>query len=312
MHRVSTHSAVVSVREDWMNGIVPNDPVELGVIRVNPKDSTIAPLLVDISGSNLLTGFMNMVQYGMSHIANGIDHLLFLLTLLLPAPLIATLGRWGGYAGIRPALSKIVKITTAFTIGHSFTLILGSIMHIQLPQQPIEVLIALSILVSAIHVLRPIFPKREMYIAGGFGLVHGMAFSFTLSHLQLSPGQMAVSLFGFNAGIEIMQLFIIVLTMPFFLMLARTTTYSIFRLVIGAIAAIAALSWLGERLGYANPLADLLSALNSYGLWVAGALATSAIIWIFLAYGSKKATLISPTVDLLEQLHILSLIRRRH
>jgi HupE / UreJ protein len=295
-----------------MNGIVPNDPVELGVIRVNPKDSTIAPLLVDISGSNLLTGFMNMVQYGMSHIANGIDHLLFLLTLLLPAPLIATLGRWGGYAGIRPALSKIVKITTAFTIGHSFTLILGSIMHIQLPQQPIEVLIDLSILVSAIHVLRPIFPKREMYIAGGFGLVHGMAFSFTLSHLQLSPGQMAVSLFGFNAGIEIMQLFIIVLTMPFFLMLARTTTYSIFRLVIGAIAAIAALSWLGERLGYANPLADLLSALNSYGLWVAGALATSAIIWIFLAYGSKKATLISPTVDLLEQLHILSLIRRRH
>jgi uncharacterized membrane protein YjfL (UPF0719 family) len=161
-------------------------------------------------------------------------------------------------------------------------------------------------------VLRPIFPQREMYIAGGFGLVQGMAFSFTLSHLQLSPGQMAVSLFGFNAGIEIMKLFIIVLTMPFFLMLARTTTYSNFRLVIGAIAAIAALSWLGERLGYANPLADLLFALNSYGLWVAGALATSAIIWIFLAHGSKKATLISPTVDLLEQLHILSLIRRRH
>jgi hypothetical protein len=55
MHQVSTHSAVVSVREDWMNGIVPNDPVELGVIRVNPKDGTIAPLLVDISGGNLLT-----------------------------------------------------------------------------------------------------------------------------------------------------------------------------------------------------------------------------------------------------------------
>jgi hypothetical protein len=150
-----------------------------------------------------------------------------------------------------------------------------------------------------------------MYIAGGFGLIHGMAFSLTLSHLQLNPGQMAVSLFGFNAGIEIMQLFIIVLTMPFFLMLARTSTYPIIRLVIGSVAAIAALGWLGERLGYPNPLADLLSTLNSYGLWVALSLATSTIIWIILAYGFKKVTLISPTVDLLEQLHILSLIRRR-
>jgi hypothetical protein len=129
MHQVSTHSAVVSVRQDWINGIVSDNPVQIGVIRMNPKDGTIAPLLIDNSEGNLLTGFMNMLQHGMSHIANGTDHLLFLLTLLLPAPLIATLGRWGGYAGIRPALSKIVKITTAFTIGHSSTLVLGSIMH---------------------------------------------------------------------------------------------------------------------------------------------------------------------------------------
>ena len=94
----------------------------------------------------------------MRHIAEGTDHLLFLLALLLPAPLIVIGSRWAGFAEVRSSLLQILKIVTAFTIGHSITLMLAASGLVRLPSRPIEVLIAFSILISAIHALRPIFP----------------------------------------------------------------------------------------------------------------------------------------------------------
>jgi HupE / UreJ protein len=154
-------------------------------------------------------------------------------------------------------------------------------MRVHLPTQPIEALIAVSILVSALHALRPIFPKREMLVAGGFGLIHGMAFSFTLSELNLSTTQMTLSLLGFNLGIEVMQLFIMVVTMPWLILLARTPTYRPVRIIGALVAALAALGWLGERLGYANPLGTLANNLSPYSPWVVVGLAGLALI-VFL------------------------------
>ena len=244
---------MVSVRQDWANGLIAeHQPVEVGTIRINPVDGTIPAIEVNLSGGSLWKGFVSMLQLGMTHIAEGTDHLLFLLTLLLPAPLLS--GRWGNFGGTRYALRTILRIVTAFTIGHSVTLILGALMRLHLPVQPIEALIAASILVSAVHALRPIFPKREMLVAAGFGLVHGMAFSFTLAELNLGTTQMGLSLLGFNVGIEVMQLFIIAITMPWLILLARTPAYTPVRIVGVIVASLAALGWLGERLGYENPL----------------------------------------------------------
>lgn len=100
------------------------------------------------------------LKLGVSHIAAGTDHLLFLLMLL------AGLKRWGGFAGPRRSLPNILKIITAFTVGHSLTLILGTLTRLELPAQPIEALIALSLLISAVHALRPVFPGREVLVAG--------------------------------------------------------------------------------------------------------------------------------------------------
>lgn len=92
-----------------------------------------------------------MFALGARHIAEGTDHLLFLLALLLPAPLVAVGMRWGGYAGGGVALRRITKVVTALTLGHSVTLVVGALGLVRLPSALVESAIALSILVSAAH-----------------------------------------------------------------------------------------------------------------------------------------------------------------
>ena len=280
IHQVVTHTALVSVRQDWASGVTPETaPAQVGVIRTDPVTGTVAPLSVDRRSGSLWQGFVGMFRVGLTHIATGTDHLLFLLTLLLPAPLLVAAGRrqWGGFAGTHRALTTILKIVTAFTVGHSLTLILGTVLRVETPPKPIEALIALSILVSAVHALRPLFPGREVLVAGGFGLVHGMAFSFTLAELKLSAGQMALSLLGFNLGIEAMQLVVIALTLPWLVLLARTPVYAPVRVGGAVVAMLASLGWLGQRLGLPNPLGTLADTLSPYGPWVIAALALLAL-----------------------------------
>src|SRR6201999_1697730 len=99
---------------------------------------------------------LSLFELGMRHIAEGTDHLLFLLTLIIPAPLLATGSRWGPAAPRRRSLMRILGIITAFTLGHSATLSLAALSVVRPPQRPIEVLIALSILLSAANAFRPI------------------------------------------------------------------------------------------------------------------------------------------------------------
>ncbi len=121
-HHLITHVAVVTLASDWRNGVTGAEPVLLGTMR----DSNAA-VVIDRSGGSWFRGFAAMFRLGARHIAEGTDHLLFLLALILPAPLLAVGGRWSGYAGGATALRRIVKVVTAFTIGHSFTLVLGAL-----------------------------------------------------------------------------------------------------------------------------------------------------------------------------------------
>jgi hydrogenase/urease accessory protein HupE len=138
-------------------------------------------------------------------------------------------------------------IIAAFTVGHSLTLVLASLKIVQLPSQPIEILIAVSILVSAIHAIKPIFAGKEMFIAAGFGLIHGLAFADTLSNLQLDFREMALSIFGFNLGIELLQIGIIAVIVPVLIVLAKTKNYDTFRITSAVLASIAAVFWIVER-----------------------------------------------------------------
>jgi hypothetical protein len=271
-HHLITHTAVVTLAGDWENGVLGEEPVLLGTIR-----DTNADLVIDRSGGSWSQGFSAMFRLGTRHIAEGTDHLLFLLALILPAPLIAADGRWGSYAGAKTAFRRIIKVVTAFTIGHSITLVFGAMGWVSLPDPLIESAIAISILVSAIHALVPIFRGREVYIAGGFGLVHGLAFASTLTGFGFDPLTLVSSVLGFNLGIEAFQLLIILLVMPCLVVLARTRLYKPFRIAGAMLTGIAAVGWFAERaFGWGNPIAPLVEGAASHPLWLLAGLVVLA------------------------------------
>jgi hypothetical protein len=237
------HFALVLIDRDFAGGHVGPDPKLIGGLQAGR--TTIA---VDRGDASMFRGFGASIGLGMHHIAEGHDHLLFLITLLIPAPLIAIGRRWSGYAGLRVTLRHLVGVVTAFTIGHSVTLVGGAFFHWKLPAQPVEALIALSILISALHGFRPIFPRREMLVAGGFGLVHGLAFATLIGGYGLDAREKALSILGFNLGIEAVQLIVVACTMPALILVARTRWYDGVRVFGAAFAGIAAFAWLAERL----------------------------------------------------------------
>lgn len=195
-----------------------------------------------------VVGFASIFGLGLRHIAEGTDHLLFLLALLLPAPLLVLGSRWGGFAGVRRSLMRILGVVTAFTVGHSTTLALAALGLVHVPSRPIEVLIAISILVSAVHAIRPIFPGREAVIAAFFGLIHGLAFAATLGQLGFDWWERVASILAFNLGIETMQLLVVVATIPSLVLLSRTRAYPLLRVGGALFAGLASVGWIAERL----------------------------------------------------------------
>jgi hypothetical protein len=162
-------------------------------------------------------------------------------------------------------------------VGHSVTLALGTL-GLPVPQQPVEAAIAVSILIAAAHALRPLFPGREPLVAGLFGLVHGMAFSTTLASMNLTGSQLALSLLGFNLGIEAMQLIVVLLVLPPLLVLARAPAYRPLRIVAALVTAAAAAGWLLDRIGVITPLAGAADRLGPASPWIAGALWIAAAV----------------------------------
>ncbi|GAB2526574.1 HupE/UreJ family protein [Spirosoma aerophilum] len=292
LHQVMTHTILVSVRQDWERGqLAEAEPIQVGTISLDIVNNRILPLAVNMASGSRWTGFRAMIKLGTQHIAEGTDHLLFLLVLLLPAPLLVAGQRWGQFGGVRYSAKRLLLIVTAFTVGHSITLLLGSLAARhpdwgRLPSQPVEVLIAISILVSAVHALRPVFPGREAWVAAGFGLIHGLAFASTLANLQLDAGPMALSILGFNVGIELMQLFIILLVVPWLMLLSRTPIYPIVRQTGALLAGLAALAWIVERVsGQGNSLTRGIEDVVGYAPY---ALIGLALLSLYLTWRRRQ------------------------
>ncbi|MFT3773958.1 MAG: HupE/UreJ family protein [Minicystis sp.] len=274
LHRVVSHKIFVSVRRDFKNAVFSEHPELLGVLRFQ-RDS----LVVDRAHGSWWRGFGSVFALGMRHIAEGTDHLLFLLVLLLPSPLVAQKGRWGERDTGRRSVVKVLQIVTAFTVGHSLTLITGAAGVLRVRSQPVEVLIAISILVSAIHALRPVFKGKEPLVAAGFGLVHGLAFATTLADFGLDARALALGILGFNLGIEAMQLAVVVLTIPWLLLLSRSAVYTPVRVAGAAFGAVAACGWVAERaLAVHNPVAGIVEAVFKLAPVVIAILAVSVTV----------------------------------
>ena len=192
--------------------------------------------------------FATYVNEGVWHIWTGFDHILFLVSLLLPAVLVRNRHAWQPGRSFRDAFVDVAKVVTAFTLAHSITLSLAALSIVALPSRWVESGIALSVVLAALNNLFPVVANGRWIAAFGFGLLHGFGFAGALQDLGLPTGSLALSLFGFNFGVEAGQLAIVLLFLPLAFALRSTWTYR--RLVFGggsvAIAAIASV-WLVER-----------------------------------------------------------------
>jgi len=193
---------------------------------------------------------------GAKHIWEGLDHLLFLLTLLLPGLLLwrhevaaPTPENPKPMRGTKEAEIFALKVVTAFTIAHSITLGLATFGLVSLPEKLIESLIAFSIIASAAINLQKKYRINHWQLAFVFGLIHGMGFANGLKELGLSSSYFLETLLAFNAGVELGQLSIVLLVSIPMLLFVRSEIAKHRVMTWGSIVVLAISTvWLVQRL----------------------------------------------------------------
>jgi hypothetical protein len=230
------------------------DPTHRGLLQYVEDGNSHSVIFSAEARSHVLgsgTALQQLATYvheGVWHIWLGFDHILFLLSLLLPAVLIRRDGAWHPAASFRASFWDVARIVTAFTVAHSITLSLAALSIVSLPSRWVESAIALSVVLAAVNNVFPVVSRTRWMAAFAFGLIHGFGFASALSDLGLPTGSLALSLFGFNAGVELGQLAIVCTFLPIAFGLRATWAYRRVVLAGGsaAIAAVAAV-WLVER-----------------------------------------------------------------
>lgn len=245
-----------------------------GVVRLDPRWHQAA---------------LHFVGLGFSHILDGVDHLLFLVCLVIPL------------RRLRP----LVLVVTAFTAAHSVTLIASALdlapSALWFPPL-VEMLIAASIVYMAIEnvLATRVSTARRTALAFGFGLVHGFGFSFALKEtLQFAGSHLVASLLSFNVGVELGQLAVLVLLVPAMHLLFRyTTSERLVTIVLSVLVAHTAWHWMTERWdalrqfeGPALDAAMLIAIVRLALIFVAGA----AVWWA--VKGRAKAVRAQPSEE---------------
>jgi hypothetical protein len=232
------------------------DALHRGLLRLNLDGTTQTAVLspqraeqrFSAGEVSRLGQFRQYLVEGIWHIWIGFDHILFLLSLLLPAVLLHEAGRWRAVARFGDALREVLWVVTAFTVAHSITLSLAALGLVALPSRLVESAIAASVVLAAANNLKPLVEHRRWMVAFGFGLIHGFGFASVLAELGLPQETLVLSLLGFNLGVEVGQLAIVAVFLPAAYALRATPFYRRGVFVGGSLATLAiALVWFVER-----------------------------------------------------------------
>lgn len=217
--------------------VVQGGLVSAQVLRGGSRELTIEPL-----GSGAL--FVEFLKQGALHFALGFDHVLFLLTLIFGVAL-----GWRTKETNAAALRSLAWLVTAFTLGHSITLVCAALDLVSLPIRPVEVAIAASIVVVAIWNMTPYGRRHERpWAAFAFGLIHGFGFSSVLADVGLPAGRRALALTGFNLGIEAAQLVFVALCFGPLLWLSGRKSYPRITQGVSVLVVTLALYWVFDRI----------------------------------------------------------------
>lgn len=229
------------------------DPSHRGLVQwIAPGSASSQPLIfgTDSAEQSLAMqpqgAWQTLKQYvtdGVWHIWIGYDHILFLLSLLLPAVLVRQQRHWRGADRLGSAVQDVVKVVTAFTLAHSITLSLAALQVVSLPSRLVESAIAASVVFAALNNLRGTIEGRRWVMAFAFGLIHGFGFASVLADLGLPQNALVLALVGFNVGVELGQLAIVAAFLPIAFALRDTPFYRFGVLKIGSLAVAGIAAW---------------------------------------------------------------------
>jgi hydrogenase/urease accessory protein HupE len=169
---------------------------------------------------------------GAVHVLSGLDHLLFLVAVLVAVA----------------RFRDLALLVTSFTVAHSLTLALGSLGVVSPPATIVEPLIALSVLFVAVENVVREAPARRHLVTFGFGLLHGFGFSSALAEMGLPQDHRLLALSAFNVGVELGQLAVVMPLFPAIAWLARWKRAAQARRSCSAAIAVVATVWLIERI----------------------------------------------------------------
>ncbi|MGD1855941.1 MAG: HupE/UreJ family protein [Leptolyngbyaceae cyanobacterium] len=244
LEQLPQHTNMLLIEENWRTGTFQNESEPLIIFTKPGQTQTL-----DLTAGGLWQGFSAIVRLGVLHIISGVDHVLFLVALLLPSALRRQENAlWQPVGKFSTALTYLIKIATAFTLAHSITLCLAAFQIVQVPSRLVESAVAASIGLAALDIFYPIFRGRSWIIIFLFGLFHGFGFADVLTNLGLTSQHAALSLFGFNLGIEVGQLVIIAVIFPVLYFLRKQRFYPSIAMKTGALLlGVISLYWFIER-----------------------------------------------------------------
>ncbi|MEP7309048.1 MAG: HupE/UreJ family protein [Acidobacteriota bacterium] len=180
---------------------------------------------LDLTSVPSLMGGRRMIWQGVLHIWIGIDHILFLIALILPTVLSLNDGSWTGVGGFRRALWNVLKIVTVFTIAHSVTLLLAALGLLNVPSRLVESMIALSIVLVALNNIVGRIKEGSLVVVLCLGLFHGLGFAAVMGYLPVRMESLLRAVVGFNVGVELGQMAIVASVFPILFLLRNRPFY---------------------------------------------------------------------------------------
>ena len=237
------------------------DPLHRGLLTLTvgevPHASALSPAQPDAS-FDVTPGYGETVRSffatGVDHLLTGIDHMLFVTMLLVPAMFRRRSGEFGPQAALQPVTDfrgmffETLKVLSAFTLAHGTTLTLSVLHIVSIPERLSEAGIALTILITALDNIFHFIPGRRWPLAFAFGLVHGLGFATALGPMSLPPLALGIALISFNLGLEAAQVTIASVVLPIGYLMRNTLVYPR-RILPGVsgVVALVALAWFTDR-----------------------------------------------------------------
>ena len=205
---------------------------------------------IDLANPPVVLEWRDFLKQGLLHIAIGLDHVIFIVLILLTVVLRRESGRWVGQPGFGAVLWKALKVITTFTVAHSVTLSLAALGLVSFNTTAIEIIIALSILVLAIANLLPVSTVHGLVLIFVFGLFHGLGFASVMGDLQFRTVLMERILVLFNVGVEIGQILIAIAVLPLLYLMRNHLGYRSYVVIpVSVLSACVAGYWIVQRAG---------------------------------------------------------------